>query len=159
MQLESVKFVNIFRKDSKGQQEIAIIPISSPQKIRAYIDSGDLQPFNAKINDHGWRLDPVITAQIRDILDDPLKLEQIAKDTSTPVDMINAFRVFMYEVSRNRALAKRAAANSLDKVEAESEYEREVAAARAKLNGQADDTDDAEETASQRRRREASTGN
>lgn len=149
MQLESVKFVNIFRKDSKGKQEVAIIPITSPQKIRAYIDSGDLQPFNAKINDHGWRLDPVITAQIRDILDDPLKLEQIAKDTSTPVDMINAFRVFMYEVSRNRALAKRAAANSLDKAQAESEYEQEVAKAREKLAAQGgnDGDDDDEDTA------------
>lgn len=162
MQFDSVKFVNIFRKDSKGQNEVAIIPITSPQKIRAYIDSGDLQPENAKINDHGWRLDPIITAQIREILDDQQKLEEISKATSVPLDMINAFRVFMYEVGRNRAMAKRAAANSLDKVEAESQYEREVAAARAKLNGQADDTDEADEeheTASQRRRREASTGN
>lgn len=146
MQFESVKFVNIFRKDSKGKNEVAIIPITSPQKIRAYIDSGDLQPENAKINDHGWRLDPVITAQIRDILDDPLRLEEIAKATTTPLDMMNAFRVFMYEVQRNRALAKRAAANSLDKAQATTEYEQEVAEARAKLNSQSDDTDD-EDTA------------
>lgn len=137
MQLESVKFVNIFRKDSKGKNEVAIIPITSPQKIRAYIDSGDLQPENAAINDHGWRLDPVITAQIRDILDDPLKLEEISKATTTPLDMMNAFRVFMYEVSRNRALAKRAGLNSLDKAQATSEYEQEVAAAREKLEKEA----------------------
>jgi len=133
MQLESVKFVNIFRKDSKGKNEIAVIPITSPQKIRAYIDSGDLQPENAKNNDHGWRLDPSITAQIRDILDDPLKLEEISKATTTPLDMMNAFRVFMYEVSRNRALARRATVNSLDKEQATSEYEQEVAKAREKL--------------------------
>lgn len=137
MQLESVKFVNIFRKDSKGKNEVAIIPITSPQKIRAYIDSGDLQPENAAINDHGWRLDPVITAQIRDILDDPLKLEEISKATTTPLDMMNAFRVFMYEVSRNRALAKRAGLNSLDKAQATSKYEQEVAAAREKLEKEA----------------------
>jgi hypothetical protein len=142
MDLQSVKFVNIFRKDNKGKNEIAVIPITSPQKIRAYIDSGDLQPENASINDHGWRLDPGITAQIRDILDDPAKLEQIAKDTSTPLDMLNAFRVFMYEIARNRALATRASVNSLDKAQANSDYEVEVAQARAKLAG----GDDEEET-------------
>lgn len=141
MDLQSVKFVNIFRKDNKGQNEVAIIPITSPQKIRAYIDSGDLQPENAKNNDHGWRLDPAITAQLRDILDDPAKLEQIAKDTTTPLDMLNAFRVFMYEVSRNRALARRAAVNSLDKEQATSDYEIEVAKARQK-NIMNDDDDD-----------------
>lgn len=133
MDLQSVKFVNIFRKDNKGKNEIAIIPITSPQKIRAYIDSGDLQPENAKNNDHGWRLDPATTAQIREILDDPFKLEEIAKATTTPLDMLNAFRVFMYEVSRNRALAKRVAVNSLDKEQATSDYELEVAKARQKL--------------------------
>ncbi len=158
MDLQSVKFVNIFRKDNKGKNEIAIIPITSPQKIRAYIDSGDLQPENAKNNDHGWRLDPSITAQIRDILDDPFRLEEIAKQTTTPLDMLNAFRVFMYEVSRNRALARRAAVNSLDKELANSEYEQEVAKAREKLlSGEGDDEGDGQqETASQRRRREAS---
>lgn len=156
MDLQSVKFVNIFRKDNKGKNEVAIIPITSPQKIRAYIDSGDLQPENAKNNDHGWRLDPSITAQIRDILDDPFRLEEIAKATTTPLDMLNAFRVFMYEVSRNRALARRAAVNSLDKDQANSEYEQEVAKARQKLvEGESDD-DEQKETASQRRRREAS---
>lgn len=158
MDLQSVKFVNIFRKDDKGKNEIAIIPITSPQKIRAYIDSGDLQPENAKNNDHGWRLDPAITAQIRDILDDPFKLEEIAKATTTPLDMLNAFRVFMYEVSRNRALARRAAVNSLDKELATSEYEQEVAAARqrAAQSEGSDEGDDQQETASQRRRRETS---
>lgn len=145
MDLQTVKFVNIFRKDDKGQNEVAIIPIDQPQKIRAYIDSGDLQPLNAKNNDHGWRLDPKITAQIRDILDDPLRLEQIAAATTTPLDMMNAFRVFMYEISRNRALASRAAVNSLDKEAATSEYEREVAAARQKNLSSPDDGDDEEE--------------
>lgn len=171
MDLQTVKFVNIFRKvpatskrpDQKpGEFEVAVIPISNPQKIRAYIDSGDLQPENAKNNDHGWRLDPVITAKLRDILDDPMKLEQIAKDTSTPLDMLNAFRVFMYEVSRNRALARRAAANSLDKELANTEYEQEVAKERAKLleaedaEFAGDEDETPQETASQRRRREAS---
>lgn len=155
MDLQSVKFVNIFRKDNKGKNEVAIIPITSPQKIRAYIDSGDLQPENAKNNDHGWRLDPSITAQIRDILDDPFKLEEIAKQTTTPLDMLNAFRVFMYEVSRNRALARRATVNSLDKDQANSEYEQEVAQARQKL-AEGDGDDEQQETTSQRRRREAS---
>jgi hypothetical protein len=141
MDLQSVKFVNIFRKDNKGKNEVAIIPITSPQKIRAYIDSGDLQPENAKNNDHGWRLDPSITAQIRDILDDPFKLEEIAKNTTTPLDMLNAFRVFMYEVSRNRALANRAAVNSLDKEQATSDYEQEVAKARQERSTFNDDED------------------
>lgn len=139
MDLQTVKFVKIFEVDANGKHPVAEIPITQPQKIRAYIDSGDLQPENAKNNDHGWRLDPAITAKIRDILDDPLKLEQIAKDTSTPLDMMNAFRVFMYEVSRNRALARRAATNMLDKELATSEYEREVAAERAKIMDSEDD--------------------
>ena len=142
MDLQTVKFVNIFRRvpagtkrpDQKpGEFEVAVIPITNPQKIRAYIDSGDLQPENAKNNDHGWRLDPKVTAKIRDILDDPAKLEKIAEVTSTPLDMINAFRVFMYEISRNRALARRVAVNTLDKEEATSQYEQQVAAERAKL--------------------------
>jgi hypothetical protein len=160
MDLQSVKFVNIFRKDDKGKNEVAIIPISSPQKIRAYIDSGDLQPENAKNNDHGWRLDPSITAQIRDILDDPFKLEEIAKQTTTPLDMLNAFRVFMYEVSRNRALARRATVNSLDKELATSEYEQEVAKARqerAAMDGGEDDDD--EETPEHGRRNNRRTAN
>lgn len=142
MDLQSVKFVNFFRKDDKGKNEVAIIPITSPQKIRAYIDSGDLQPENAKNNDHGWRLDPQITAKLRDILDDPYQLEKIAEATSTPLDMLNAFRVFMYEISRNRALARRAAVNSLDREQAISEYEQEVAMARQKLTGSDGDDDD-----------------
>lgn len=154
MDLQSVKFVNIFRKDNKGKNEVAIIPITSPQKIRAYIDSGDLQPENAKDNDHGWRLDPSITAQIRDILDDPIKLEEIAKQTTTPLDMLNAFRVFMYEVSRNRALARRVAVNSLDKEQATSEYEQEVAKERAKLiDTDGDEGDDSQGTTSHPRHR------
>jgi hypothetical protein len=36
----------------------------------------------------------------------------------------------MYEISRNRQLALRAAKNSLDKDQATADYEREVAAAR-----------------------------
>lgn len=154
MDLQSVKFVNIFRKDNKGKNEVAIIPITSPQKIRAYIDSGDLQPENAKNNDHGWRLDPQITAQLRDILDDPFRLEEIAKQTTTPLDMLNAFRVFMYEVSRNRALARRAAVNSLDKEQANSEYEQEVAQARQKL-ATGEDGDDEELPEQGRRNRRA----
>lgn len=132
MELQHVKFVNIFRKTDKGEFEVANIPITSPQKIRAYVDMGDLQPKNAANNDHGWRLDPEITAKIRDILDDSERLEQIAKETSTPLDLINAFHVLMYEISRNRKLAVRAGANSLDKEQATSEYERQVAAAREK---------------------------
>lgn len=172
MELQTVKFVNIFRRvpagtkrpDQKpGEFEVAIVPITSPQKIRAYIDSGDLQPENAKNNDHGWRLDPQITAQLRNILEDPSKLEQIAKDTSTPLDMLNAFRVFMYEVSRNRALARRAAINTLDKEEATSEYEQQVAKERQKLldseSEEGEGDEEQPETASQRRRREASQGN
>ena len=130
LDLQTVKFVNIFQKDDKGNYTVANIPITSPQKIRAYIDSGDLQPKNFANNDHGWRLDPEITAQIRDMLDDPQKLEQIARDTGKPLDLINAFHVFMYEVSRNRALANKIAANSLDKVAAVTNYEQEVANAR-----------------------------
>lgn len=132
MDLQQIKFVNIFRKDNKGKNEIAVIPITSPQKIRAYVDMGDLQPKNAANNDHGWRLDPEITARIRDILENPAKLEEISKQTTTPLDMLNAFHVLMYEITRNRALANRAAKNSLDKEQAQSEYERDVAAARAK---------------------------
>lgn len=130
MDLQTVKFVNIFRKTDKGENEVAIIPITSPQKIRAYIDMGDLQPQNAANNDHGWRVTPEITAKIRDTLDDPARLEQIAKETGKPVDLVNAFHVLMYEISRNRSLALKAAKNSLDKEQATSEYEREVAAAR-----------------------------
>jgi hypothetical protein len=141
MDLQTVKFVNIFRvipavgfggKKNKhaGEFEVADIPISRPQKIRAYVDMGDLQPKNAANNDHGWRLDPQITAKIRDVLEDPQRLEEISKQTSTPLDLINAFHILMYEISRNRALAARAAKNSLDKEKASAEYERQVAAAR-----------------------------
>lgn len=130
MDLQTVKFVNIFRKTDKGEFEVANIPIDSPQKIRAYIDMGDLQPKNVTNNDHGWRLDPTITAQIRDILEDQFKLEQIARETGKPLDLINAFHVFMYELSRNRALATKAQNNSLDKEQAMSEYERQVTSAR-----------------------------
>lgn len=134
MDLQTVKFVNIFRiipkGKHKGEFEVADIPISRPQKIRAYVDMGDLQPKNAANNDHGWRLDPGITAKIRDVLEDPDRLEQISKETSTPLDLINAFHVLMYEISRNRALASRAAKNSLDKEKSTAEYERQVAAAR-----------------------------
>lgn len=136
MQLDTVKFVNIFRKDDKGKNEVADIPITSPQKIRAYIDMGDLQPKNAANNDHGWRIAPELAAKIRETLEDPLKLEQISKETTTPLDLLNAFHVLMYEISRNRQLAMRAAQNSLDKEQATSEYEREVEAAR---NGQSED--------------------
>jgi hypothetical protein len=132
MDLQTVKFVKIFEKDDKGNHPVANIPITQAQKIRAYIDMGDLQPKNAAINDHGWRLDPEITAQIRDILDTPHKLEQIAKETGKPLDMINAFHVLMYEIARNRQLAVKAASNSFDKIAATSEYEQAVAAARAK---------------------------
>lgn len=132
MDLQFVKFVNIFRKDNKGKYEVANIPITRPQKIRAYIDMGDLQPKNAANNDHGWRLDPAISAQVRDILDDPLKIEQIAKETGHPLDLINAFHVFMYEIARNRQIANKIATNSLDKAAALSEYEQEVANARNK---------------------------
>jgi len=130
MDLQTVKFVKIFSKDKNGEYEVANIPIDRPQKIRAYIDMGDLQPKNAANNDHGWRLDPEITAQIRDVLDDPQKIEQIARETGHPVDLINAFHVLMYEIARNRQLAVKAANNSLDKEQALSEYEQAVAKAR-----------------------------
>jgi hypothetical protein len=133
MDLQTVKFVNIFRKDDKGKFEVANIPITRPQKIRAYIDMGDLQPKNASNNDHGWRLDPEVTAQVRDIMDDSFKLEQISKETGHPLDLINAFHVFMYEIARNRQLATKIATNSLDKVAALSEYEQQVANARNKV--------------------------
>ncbi|HUD10270.1 MAG TPA: hypothetical protein VMR28_01210 [Candidatus Saccharimonadales bacterium] len=141
MDLQSVKFVNIFRKDKKGKNEVAIIPIERPQKIRAYIDMGDLQPKNAANNDHGWRVAPEIAAKIRETLDDPERLEQIAKDTTTPLDLINAFHVLMYEIGRNRKLALRAAQNSLDKEQATADYERDVANARSP---QPDDDEDDE---------------
>lgn len=140
MDLQTVKFVNIFRKTDKGENEVAIIPITSPQKIRAYIDMGDLQPKNAANNDHGWRLDPTISAQIRDILDDPQKLEQISRETGHPLDLVNAFHVFMYEATRNRQIALKAAANSLDKTAAVSQYEQDVANARAKVSAPEDYT-------------------
>lgn len=130
LDLQTIKFVKIFEKDEDGNHPVANIPITSPQKIRAYVDMGDLQPKNAANNDHGWRLDPEITAKIRDVLDDPARLEQIAKETTTPLDMINAFHVLMYEISRNRQLANRAAKNSLDKEQATAEYEKAVANAR-----------------------------
>lgn len=133
MDLQFVKFVNIFRKDNKGKYEVANISITRPQKIRAYIDMGDLQPKNAANNDHGWRLNPEIAAQIRDILEDPYKVEQIAKETGHPLDLINAFHIFMYEIARNRQIAAKMATNSLDKTAALNEYEQEVAAARNKV--------------------------
>ena len=136
MDLKIVKFVNIFQKNDKGNNVVADIPITRPQKIRAYIDMGDLQPKNAANNDHGWRIAPELAAKIRETLEDPLRLEQISKETSTPLDLINAFHVLMYEITRNRNLAMRAAKNSLDKEQAQGEYEREVAAARS---GKADD--------------------
>lgn len=148
MDLQVVKFVNIFRRvpagtkrpDQKaGEFEVAIVPITSPQKIRAYIDSGDLQPKNASNNDHGWRVAPELAAKIRETLENPMRLEQISKETTTPLDMLNAFHVLMYEVNRNRQLALRAAQNSLDKEAATSEYERDVAAAR---NGSPSEDDD-----------------
>ena len=135
MDLQTVKFVRIFPKTPSGGMEVANIPIDRPQKIRAYIDMGDLQPKNATNNDHGWRLDPEITAQIRDILDDPDKLEQISRDTGHPLDLINAFHVFMYEVGRNRKLAVKAQSNSLAKETALSEYEQAVAKARSGESG------------------------
>ena len=151
MDLQSVKFVNIFRKvpeDTKrpdqtpGQFEVAVIPITSPQKIRAYIDMGDLQPQNAKNNDHGWRVAPEIAAKIRETLDDPVRLEQISKETTTPLDLINAFHVLMYEISRNRAMAQRAAKNSLDKQQATDDYERQVRDAQDSLENGDDSEDD-----------------
>jgi hypothetical protein len=155
MDLQSVKFVNIFRvipavkpngKPDKraGQFEVADIPITSPQKIRAYVDMGDLQPKNAANNDHGWRLDPQLTAKIRDVLEDPERLEQIAKATSTPLDILNAFHVLMYEITRNRALATRAAKNSFDKEKANAEYERQVEAARDQGSDDFDEDDDSD---------------
>src|ERR1017187_6284818 len=137
MDLQSVKFVRVFPKLPDGSMEVVNIPIEQAQKIRAYIDMGDLQPKNAANNDHGWRLDPEITAKIRDVLDDTDKLEQISKETGTPLDMLNAFHVLMYELSRNQKLAIKAQNNSLDKEKALSEYEQQVAAARDK----ADDTE------------------
>ena len=133
MDLQTVKFVNIFRVDKEGKpvREVADIPITQPQKIRAYIDMGDLQPKNAANNDHGWRIAPELAAKIRETLEDPIRLEQISKETTTPLDLLNAFHVLMYEISRNRQLALRAAKNSLDKEQATAEYEREVAAARS----------------------------
>jgi hypothetical protein len=131
MELKSVKFVKITEVDKHGKHPVADIPISQPQKIRAYIDMGDLQPKNAANNDHGWRVAPELAAKIRDVLEDPVRLEEIAKETSMPLDLINAFHVLMYEITRNRALAQRAAKNSLDKEQATAEYEREVSAARA----------------------------
>lgn len=139
MDLQTVKFVNIFQKDKHGKNVIADIPITSPQKIRAYIDMGDLQPKNAANNDHGWRVAPEVAAKIRETLEDPIRLEQISKETTTPLDLINAFHVLMYEVNRNRALALRAAKNSLDKEQATADYERDVAAAR---DGAVDDEED-----------------
>lgn len=136
LDLQTVKFVKIFEKDDKGNHPVANIPITQAQKIRAYIDMGDLQPKNAANNDHGWRLDPEVTAQIRDILDDPIKLEQIAKETGKPLDMVNAFHVLMYELARNRQLATKAAANKFDKTAALSEYEQAVAAAREKADSE-----------------------
>ena len=130
MDLQIVKFVNIFQKDDKGNNVVADIPIEQPQKIRAYIDMGDLQPKNAANNDHGWRVAPEIAAKIRETLEDPIRLEEISKQTTTPLDLLNAFHVLMYEISRNRALANRAAKNSLDKEQATADYEREVSAAR-----------------------------
>src|SRR5665213_439298 len=114
MDLQVVKFVNIFRKTKEDKFEVAEIPLTQPQKIRAYIDMGDLQPKNAANNDHGWRVAPEIAAKIRETLEDPIRLEEISKQTTTPLDLINAFHVLMYEISRNRALAQRAAKNSLD---------------------------------------------
>jgi hypothetical protein len=131
MDLTFVKFVKIFEVDKKGKHPIANIPITQPQKIRAYVDMGDLQPKNAANNDHGWRLAPELAAKIRETLENPERLEQISKETTTPLDLINAFHVLMYEITRNRQLASRAAKNSLDKEQATSEYEQEVAAARA----------------------------
>lgn len=142
MDLTTVKFVNIFRKDDKGKNEVADIPITRPQKIRAYVDMGDLQPKNAANNDHGWRVDPQIAAKIRDILENPVKLEQISKETTTPLDLLNAFHVLMYEIIRNRSLALRAATNSLDKEQATSEYERKVAAARDNVPAEGVDEDE-----------------
>ena len=130
MQLDTVKFVNIFQKDDNGRPTVADIPLTQPQKIRAYIDMGDLQPKNAANNDHGWRVAPEVAAKIRETLEDPIRLEQISKETTTPLDLLNAFHILMYEVNRNRALALRAAKNSLDKEQATADYERDVAAAR-----------------------------
>jgi hypothetical protein len=141
MDLTTVKFVNIYQKDKKGKNIVADIPITRPQKIRAYIDMGDLQPKNAANNDHGWRIAPELAAKIRETLEDPIRLEEISKQTTTPLDLINAFHVLMYEITRNRQLALRAAQNSLDKEQATSEYEREVAAARS---GKSDDSEDDE---------------
>src|ERR1019366_7437658 len=137
MDLQTVKFVKITEVDKNGKHPVADIPITRPQKIRAYIDMGDLQPKNAENNDHGWRIAPELAAKVRDVLEDPIKLEQISKETTTPFDMLNAFHVLMYEITRNRNLARRAAKNSLDKEQATNEYEREVEAARNKTN---DDT-------------------
>jgi hypothetical protein len=66
-------------------------------------------------------------------MDDSFKLEQISKETGHPLDLINAFHVFMYEIARNRQLATKIATNSLDKVAALSEYEQQVANARNKV--------------------------
>jgi hypothetical protein len=142
MDLTFVKFVKIFEVDKKGKHPIANIPITQPQKIRAYVDMGDLQPKNAANNDHGWRLAPELAAKIRETLENPERLEQISKETTTPLDLINAFHVLMYEITRNRQLASRAAKNSLDKEQATSEYEQEVAAARNKVTVREDQPDE-----------------
>ena len=142
MDLQTVKFVNIYQKDKNGKNVVAVIPIERPQKIRAYIDMGDLQPKNAANNDHGWRIAPELAAKIRKTLDNPQRLERIAERTSTPIELINAFHVLMYEIGRNRALAVSAANNSLDKAQATTEYEQEVAAA---MGNTPDDTDDDED--------------
>jgi len=131
MDLKFVKFVKITEVDKKGKHPVADIPITQPQKIRAYIDMGDLQPKNAANNDHGWRIAPELAAKVRDVLEDPDKLQEISDRTTTPLEMINAFYVLMYEINRNRQFALRAAQNSLDKEQAQSDYEREVSAARS----------------------------
>ena len=131
MDLKFVKFVKITEVDKKGKHPVADIPITQPQKIRAYIDMGDLQPKNAANNDHGWRIAPELAAKVRDVLEDPDKLQEISDRTTTPLEMINAFHVLMYEINRNRQFALRAAQNSLDKEQAQSDYEREVSAARS----------------------------
>jgi hypothetical protein len=142
LDLQTVKFVKITEVDKHGKHPVADIPITRPQKIRAYIDMGDLQPKNAENNDHGWRIAPELAAKVRDVLEDPIRLEQISKETTTPLDLLNAFHVLMYEITRNRSLALRAAKNSLDKEQATAEYEREVAAAR---DGKPQDDDEDDE--------------
>jgi len=127
----TIKFVKIFDKDDKGNFQEAVIPVheNSYPKIKAYLDMGDMQPYNAANNDHGWRIEPEKAAYIREVLNTPSELQRIAAERGKPVDLVRHVDVIFSELAKQIALQKRIDNKEQANASASQEYEQAVAQA------------------------------